>query len=64
MPVTTPVTGSIVAIAEELLLQVPPPSYNGIVAPTHKVPPPTIAAGNGLTVTVVVVLHALPVVVV
>ena len=58
-PVTIPVDEPIVAIPVLLLLQVPPVVALLIVTvpPIHTALPPVIAAGNGLTVTVLVVAH-------
>ena len=55
-PVTIPVAEPTVAIAELLLLQLPLPdmSLNVVVYPGHKSVAPVIAAGDGLTVTIVV----------
>ena len=62
LPVTTPVFNPIVALPL-LLVHVPPPaSLNVIVEPRHTVLAPKIAVGNGLTVTVVVVMHPVPMV--
>jgi hypothetical protein len=51
-PVTNPVDEPMVATAVVPLIQVPPAdaSVNVIVAPTHTVVGPPIAAGSGLTV--------------
>ena len=56
MPVTVPVDEPIVATPGLLLLQTPPEvaSVNVVVIPTHTLVVPPIAAGFGLTVTVVV----------
>lgn len=56
MPLTTPRDGSIVATLVVRLLQLPPavPSDNTVVSPAHTDMIPVIAAGNGLTVTIVV----------
>jgi hypothetical protein len=55
IPVTTPVVSPIVATLVLPLFQVPPPaSLSAIVAPIHTAEGPVMAAGNGLTVTVVV----------
>ena len=58
-PVTTPVEVFTEAIAALLLLQLPPPvaSVSAVVRPSHTVPVPVIAAGNGLTVNGVVVIQ-------
>lgn len=55
-PVTTPVEGLTVATAGVALLQVPPgvALLNVVVALTHTLVVPEIAAGNGLTVAFVV----------
>jgi hypothetical protein len=56
IPETTPVDEPMVAIAELLLLQIPPPaSLNVVLALTHTVFVPLIAAGKELTVTGVVI---------
>jgi hypothetical protein len=43
-----------------LLLHVPAPSLNVVVNPAHNTSVPLIAAGNGLTVTVVLMEHPAP----
>ena len=55
MPVTTPVLKFTLAIAELLLLQIPPASASVSVEvdPLHALAVPPIAAGEALTVTVV-----------
>ena len=41
-----------------LMLHVPPPaSVNAVVKPAHTLSVPSIAVGNGFTVTVVVIIH-------
>jgi hypothetical protein len=57
LPVATPVTGSIVAVAELLLVQIPPvnASDKEITAPVHTIPGSGVIAGReALTVTEVV----------
>lgn len=51
-PVTTPVPGTTGAIADGVLVHVPPAvaSLSVVVLPVHTVVVPVIAAGNGLTV--------------
>ena len=60
-PVTTP-PAVIVATAGVALLHVPPAValLNVVVEPAHTLVIPVIAAGNGLTVTVVVTTHPVP----
>lgn len=54
-PVTIPLEAPIVATEGARLFQLPPPaSVSAIVAPTHNAVGPPIAAGTGLTVTLVV----------
>lgn len=60
-PVTVPDAEPMVAIAVLLLLQAPAPSRNTVVAPTHTLVMPLIAAGKGLTVTVVPIAHPDPI---
>src|SRR5438445_22670 len=57
-----PVVDPIVATAMLPLLQVPPveASDNVVIAPVHTVSVPDIAAGNGLTVMVVVIWQLVP----
>jgi hypothetical protein len=59
IPVTTPVVAPMVAIAGLLLLQVAPTVVvlNVVVLPTHTLVVPVIGPGNGLTVTVAVVMQ-------
>jgi hypothetical protein len=53
-----PVVNPTVAIPVALLLQVPPPaSLRVVVNPEHTVSVPSIAVGNGLTVTTVVIIQ-------
>ena len=55
-PVTTPLVPTRTFIL--VVLHVPPPaSVNAVVAPTHSVNVPVIAAGNGFTVTIVATKH-------
>ena len=56
-PVTIPVEEPIVATVGVLLLHVPPvvASLNVVVEPSQTVNVPVIPAGDGLTVTIVVV---------
>jgi len=59
LPAVTPVTtppAVIVATAGDALLHVPPAValLNAVVEPTHTLVVPAMAAGSGLTVTVVV----------
>jgi hypothetical protein len=56
-PVTNPVLDPTVATVESVLLQTPPgvKSDNMVVCPEHMVVTPAIGAGNGFTVTVVVI---------
>ena len=58
-PVTVPEAEPMVATAVLVLLQVPPEvaSLNVVVKPTHTVEVPEIAAGKGLTVTLVTARH-------
>jgi hypothetical protein len=57
-PVTTPVVKPTVAIPVALLLHVPPPaSLNVVVNPEHTVSVPSIAVGNGFTVTTAVMIQ-------
>lgn len=57
MPDTTPVDAPAVATLPSPELHVPPPvaSLSVVVAPGHTLNVPVMAAGTGLTVTVVVV---------
>ena len=61
-PVSTPDTGSMVAMAGRLLVQPPPgvASLSVIVLPMHTAVGPVIAAGNGLTVITPVIKHPVP----
>ena len=58
-PVTTPVVEPTVANPVLLLLQVPPPviSLNIVVEPVQTLAVPVMAAGNGLTVMIAVVIQ-------
>ena len=57
-PVTTPVVNPTVAIPVALLLHVPPPASDKVVVnPEQTLRLPSIAVGNGLTVTTAVVIH-------
>jgi len=58
-PVTTPSEDPTLAIAELLLVHVPPvvELLNTLVRPTQAVIFPAMAAGNGLTVTSAVSIH-------
>ena len=57
-PVTTPVVNPTVAMPVALLLHVPPPaSLSVVVKPEHTVSVPSIAVGNGLTVTTAVMIQ-------
>ena len=58
-PVKIPVDEPMVATAVLLLVHVPPPDVllNVAVVPGHAVNVPVIAAGNGLTVKVVVLIQ-------
>jgi hypothetical protein len=58
-PVTIPLDEPTVALATVLLVHVPPASVleSAVVAPTHTVDVPVIAAGNGSTVTSVVAIQ-------
>ena len=58
MPVTTPVV-DIVPIVPVLLLDVPPPvaSVKEVVNPVHTLSDPSIAVGNGFTVTTAVAIQ-------
>lgn len=58
-PVSTPVTGSIVAMAGSVLAHVPPvvASLMVMVLPMHTAVGPVIGAGNGLTVITPVIKH-------
>ena len=57
-PVTTPVVELTVAFAVLLLAHTPlPASLSMVVWPTHTLAVPDIDAGNGLTVTTVVVIQ-------
>ena len=51
-----------VPVAEGVMLQVPPvvPSVSAVVAPTHKLAMPPIAAGAAVTVSVVVTVQPVP----
>lgn len=57
--VRTPVDGAMVATAVALLVHVPPvdDEDNVMLDPTQRAVPPEIADGNGLTVTVAVILQ-------
>ena len=57
-PVTIPLTEPIEAVPVALLLHLPPVgvSLRVIVEPAHTLPRPAIVPGNGLTVTIVVVV--------
>ena len=60
LPVTTPVE-DMDAMVELLLLHVPPPaSLRVVVEPWHTAFAPSIAVGNGFTVTVVVMMQPVP----
>jgi hypothetical protein len=57
-PVTTPVVDPIAATVVLLLLQVPPPaSLSVVVKPEHTASVPSIAVGNGFTVTIAVIIQ-------
>lgn len=58
-PVAIPVVAPIGAIVTSLLLHVPVPValVNVVVRPTHTVFVPLIAAGSGLTVTIIVLIQ-------
>ncbi len=60
MPLTVP--PDTVATEAGVLLQVPPVvvSVSGVVAPAHKVTAPRIAAGEAVTVSVLVTVHPVP----
>ena len=64
VPVTTPVLPTTEAIAGALLVQVPPgvTSDKVVVNPEQTLSVPSIAAGKGLTVTVVVMMQPVPMV--
>lgn len=64
MPVAMPVIESTTATAEVPLLHVPPviASLNAVVEPTQTFKSPVIAAGVGLTVTVIVAKQPKPIV--
>jgi hypothetical protein len=51
MPVTDPMDA--MPVEPEVQFPVPGELFNVMVEPTHTVPGPVIAAGNGLTVTVI-----------
>ncbi len=59
-PYTIPVVWSIVATARLLLLHVPPPVLlpSGVVLPVHTDVLPVIAPGSGVTVMLIVEVHA------
>ena len=61
-PVTAPVVLFTVAVKTLLLLHVPPvvPSVSVVLELTHTFVVPPIAAGNGFTVTVVVLVAVKP----
>ena len=60
LPVTTPVE-DMDAMVELLLLHVPPPaSLRVVVDPRHTALAPSIAVGNGFTVTIVVMIQPVP----
>ena len=61
-PVTTPVKDPMLAVPVELLLHVPPAvaSVNVVVSPEQTLRVPSIAVGNGLTVTIVVITQPVP----
>ena len=61
-PVRRPDTGSIVAMAGNVLVQPPPvvASLSVIVLPMHTAVGPVIGAGNGLTVITPVIKHPVP----
>ena len=60
MPLTVP--PDTVATETGVLLQVPPVvvSVSGVVAPAHKVAAPRIAAGEAVTVSVLVTVQPVP----
>jgi hypothetical protein len=60
--VATPVTESMAAIADTLLLQCPPDegSVNAPVKPAHIFAGPEIADGNGSTVIIVLIAQPVP----
>lgn len=60
-PFTSPDPVTVATLVRELA-QVPPvvASANGAVVPAHKVPPPVIAAGPGLTLTILVTVQPAP----
>ena len=59
VPVTTPVPKPTLAVPDALLVQLPGvvASLNVVVRPEHTVRVPVIAAGNGLTVTIAVIIQ-------
>lgn len=63
MPLTTPDSEPMAAIPGEADIHVPPlvPSSKVVVAPTHTTDDPETGKGSGLTLTVVVVKHPVPV---
>ena len=63
-PVTRPVAEPILAIPEALLLHVPPvvASLNVVVSPEQTLRVPSIAVGDGFTVTTAVTIQLVPIV--
>ena len=62
-PVTIPVDAPTVALAVLRLAQVPPPrgSLNVAVAPWQRLKVPVIGPGAGLSVTIIVAEHPVPI---
>ena len=64
MPVTSPEVDTTVAMAGDVLLQVPPPTPSARVSvePTQILPVPVIAVGTGFIVNTCLILQPVPIV--